>query len=394
MSRVTRFAGRDPGPAARMAGFLAHLRENGLRLGVAETETALAALAHVNAADPADSRGALRAVCTGCKEEAERFDALFDGFWMDAGGVRSKVVPTPRNTASEDGVRSSRDAPGEDSGAVGQTTAPDVGAGEAEGRGTGKLVAAAMRNLSRKDLRDLVRPEDVAEAEAVAHRIGAALRDRRSRRRIAARKGDRLHFHKTIRHSLATGGEPLKLFRKRRPDRAGRIAALCDVSGSMSVYARIFLAFLAGLMRGDPTADAYLFHTRLVRITEALRDRDAMRAIGRMSLMADGFGGGSKIGASLRRFADGYAKRFVDGRSVVMILSDGYDHSPPEEMSAALEKLRKRGCRIIWLNPLKSWRGYGPIAAGMAAATPHLDLFAAANTLADLAALEPELTRL
>ena len=88
----------------------------------------------------------------------------------------------------------------------------------------------------------------------------------------------------------------------------------------MSVYARVFLAFLAGLMRADTAADAYLFHTRLVRITEALRDKDAMRAIGRMSLMADGFGGGSKIGPSLMRFADTYAKRFVDGRSVVLIL--------------------------------------------------------------------------
>ncbi|MEL6641646.1 MAG: VWA domain-containing protein, partial [Pseudomonadota bacterium] len=152
--------------------------------------------------------------------------------------------------------------------------------------------------------------------------------------------------------------------------------------------------FLAGLMRGDPTADAYLFHTRLVRITETLRDKDAMRAIGRMSLMADGFGGGSKIGESLDRFAHTYAKRFVDGRSVVLILSDGYDTTAPELLGNALGHLRKRGCRIIWLNPLKGWTDYAPVAAGMSAALPHLDLFQAANTLADLDALAPELTRL
>ena len=234
----------------------------------------------------------------------------------------------------------------------------------------------------------------MAEAEDVARRIGAALRDKRSRRRIAARKGDRLHFRKTIRHSLATGGEPLRLFRKRRPDRTRKIVALCDVSGSMSVYAQVFLAFLAGLMRADPAADAYLFHTRLVRITEALRDKDTMRAIGRMSLMADGFGGGSKIGPSLMRFADTYAKRFVDGRSVVLILSDGYDTEAPEKIGAALEKLSKRGCKVIWLNPLKGWADYAPVARGMAAALPHLDAFKPANTLADLAALEHELAGL
>ncbi|MCC1494169.1 VWA domain-containing protein [Cognatishimia sp. F0-27] len=393
MSRVTKFAARDPGPAARVAGFIAHLRDNGLRLGVAEAELAMAALAEVDAIHPDESRRALRAVCTGCKEEAVRFDALFDSFWMDMGRVRKKVVPTTK-APSTDAVKSSRDATGADLGASGSATAPDTEGGEAESDGTGKLIATEQRNLSRRDLRDLVRPEDIAEAEDVARRIGAALRDKRSRRRKAARKGDRLHFRKTIRQSLSTGGEPVRLLLKNRPDRVRKIVALCDVSGSMSVYAQVFLAFLAGLMRADTSADAYLFHTRLVRITEALRDKDAMRAIGRMSLMADGFGGGSKIGPSLKRFSDTYAKRFVDGRSVVLILSDGYDTEAPEMIGDALAKLRKRGCKVIWLNPLKGWADYAPVAAGMAAALPHLDAFRAANTLRDLAALEPELTAL
>ncbi|MCV3273679.1 vWA domain-containing protein [Roseobacter sinensis] len=393
MSRVTRFAARDPGPAARVAGFMAHLRENGLRLGVAETETALAALAEVTAAQPEDCRRALRAVCTGCKEEAERFDTLFDSFWLDAGRVKQKIVPN-RTESRQDGVRSSRDGSGVAEDTTGSATAPDDTGGASDSDGTGKLIATERRTLSRRDLRDLVRPDEISATEDIARRLGAALRDRRSRRRIAARKGDRLHFRKTIRHSLATGGEPIRLLRKRRPDRARKIVALCDVSGSMSVYAQVFLAFLAGLMRADSAADAYLFHTRLVRITEALRDKDALRAIGRMSLMADGFGGGSRIGPSLARFADTYARRFVDGRSVVLILSDGYDTSPPETLAAALAKLRKRGCTIIWLNPLKGWRDYAPVAEGMAAALPHVDLFKAANTLDELAALERDLVTL
>ncbi|MEP2641563.1 VWA domain-containing protein [Roseobacter sp.] len=393
MTRVTRFAGRDPGPAARVSGFVAHLRENGLRLGVSEAALALEALCHVDAAQSEQSRQALKAVCTGCKEEVEQFDALFDSYWMDAGRVKQKIVPTqPSNT--DDNMHSSRDAQGQDAGGAGAATTPDGGDGETESDGEGRLIATQVGNLMRKDLRDLVRPEDIAEAEVVARRLGCALRDRRSRRRIAARRGDRLHFRKTIRASLATGGEPLRLMRKHRPDRPRKIVALCDVSGSMTVYSRVFLAFLAGLMRADTTSDAYLFHTRLVRITEALRDKDTMRAIGRMSLMADGFGGGSQIGPSLARFAKTYARRFVDGRSVVLILSDGYDTAPASEMGAALAALKKRGCKIIWLNPLKGWRGYAPVAEGMAAALPHLDLFCAANTLADLAALDREVTRI
>ncbi|MEP6065436.1 MAG: VWA domain-containing protein [Paracoccaceae bacterium] len=388
MTRVTRFAARDPGPAARMSGFVAHLRENGMRLGVAETEIALAALSHVDATNSNTARRALKAVCASCIEDAQRFDQLFDSFWRDAGRVRQKVMPNTQSPAN-DHVHSSRDAQGEASG-TGAATTPDGGDGEADSDGEGKLIATKTQNLMQPDLRDMIRPEDIAEAENVARRLGASLRDRRSRRHKNARRGRRLHFRKVIRHSLSTGGVPLRLYHKHRPDRPVQIAALCDVSGSMTVYARVFLAFLAGLLRSDTQADAYLFHTRLVRITDALRDRDAMRAIGRLSLMADGFGGGSKIGASLDLFARGYARRFVDGRSVVLILSDGYDTDPPERLAGALAQLKKRGCRIVWLNPLKGWRDYEPVAGAMAAGLPYLDGFYAANRLSDLNALEQE----
>ena len=389
MSRVTRFAARDPGPAARISGFIAHLRDNGMRLGVAETSLALSALCEVEAISPETSHQALKAVCTSCKEEAEKFGALFDSYWMDMGRVKQKIVQTAASNGS-DCVHSSRDANDEDGKGSGSASTPDGSDGQTESDGEGLLIATKVSNLMHKDLRDIVDTDDIAEAEKVARKLGAALRDRRSRRRVAALKGDRLHFRKIIRASLATGGEPLKLMKKHRPDRPRKIVALCDVSGSMTIYSKVFLAFLMGLMKGDPTADAYLFHTRLVRITEALRDKDTMRAVGRMSLMADGFGGGSQIGPSIARFAKSYAKRFVDGRSVVLILSDGYDTSPPAVMGSALAHLKKRGCKIIWLNPLKGWRDYAPVADGMTAALPYLDLFCAANTLADLSVLDRE----
>ena len=110
--------------------------------------------------------------------------------------------------------------------------------------------------------------------------------------------------------------------------------------------------------------------------------------------MAQGFGGGTKIGTNLQRFNDQYAAQSVNGNSVVVILSDGYDTEPPEKMSDALRRLKKRGCRIIWLNPLKGWKDYQPVTSSMVAAMPYLDLFAAANTLESLAALEPHLQRL
>nr|MCU0802637.1 VWA domain-containing protein [Paracoccaceae bacterium] len=244
------------------------------------------------------------------------------------------------------------------------------------------------------DLREFVSPEDMAQAQATAERLARAIRDRRSRRQRADQTGARLNMRRIIRASLGSGGEPLRLSWKKRPDRPVRLVAICDVSGSMAVYARVFLAFLKGLMVADQHTDAYLFHTRLVRITDALRDHDGLRAVNRLSLLAQGFGGGTRIAGNLAAFNQNYAKRLVSGRSVVMILSDGFDTDPPAQLATELAQLKKRGCRILWLNPLKGWRDYQPVAAGMAAALPYLDLFAAANTLDALAALEPEFARL
>ena len=314
---------------------------------------------------------------------------------MAEGRVRQKIMPNGQ-IASRPNNKNSRTDETQNSQAKGSIHAPEDGddGSESYAEGTGKLVASKANNLMKKDLRELVSAEDIRAAELVAIRLGAALRDRRSRRRKAAKKGAAIDLRRTMRQSLASGGEPLRLAKRTRPERPLKIVALCDVSGSMMHYARPFLAFLAGLMRADSASDAYLFHTRLVRITNALRDDDPLRALNRITLLADGFGGGSKIGTNLHQFANSYARNFVDGRSVVIILSDGYDSEGPDAIGGALAKLKRRGCKIVWLNPLKGWTGYAPVAKGMAAALPHLDAFAAATTLNDLAELGKTLARL
>lgn len=389
--RVTRFPVRAAGPADRLAGFMAHLRMNGFKIGVQETGAALAALRSVNAWDETEARIALKAVCTGCAEDFGRFDALFAAYWQNLGQERGGTAQAKET----DERRWSSEFQDHSGAGSGRAERPDSdGDGAAEQDGEGRLTGSRMRNLMRVDLREVVAPADIAEAQGVAERLARAIRDRRSRRQRADKQGTRLDLRRVIRASLSNGGEPIRLFHKARPERPAKLVAILDVSGSMVVYARVFLAFVKGLMTADGQTDAYLFHTRLVRITDALRDKDALRAVNRLSLLAQGFGGGTKIGGNLAAFNKAYAKRLVGGRSVVIILSDGFDTDPPQVLGEALAALKKRGCRIVWLNPLKGWQGYQPVAAGMAAALPYLDMFAAANTLDSLLALEPELARL
>ena len=268
------------------------------------------------------------------------------------------------------------------------------GPDDEEPRGTGRIVASRRTTLARTDLRHLADPAELAEAERLAARLARAMRHRISRRYRNARRAPRLDLRRTVRRNLGRGGEPVDLVRRRRRDRPVRVVVLLDVSGSMEPYSRFFLQFVKGLVGAWAESDAYVFHTRLVRVTGALRDHDPVRAMARLALLAQGFGGGTRIAESLAAFNDRYAKAALDSRSVVMILSDGYDTGDASAMGREMRRLRRRARRIVWLNPLLGWRGYEPVARAMGAALPHVDRFAPAHTLEALAAIEGDLARL
>jgi uncharacterized protein with von Willebrand factor type A (vWA) domain len=141
-------------------------------------------------------------------------------------------------------------------------------------------------------------------------------------------------------------------------------------------------------------ADAFLFHTRLVRISDALQERDPQRAVDRMALLSEGVGGGTRIGDCIAQFNRQHARRALAGRCIVMIVSDGYDTGARGVLGAAMAALHRRCRRIVWLNPMLGWDGYAPVARGMAEALPHIDLFAPAHTLESLVQVERQMAKL
>jgi uncharacterized protein with von Willebrand factor type A (vWA) domain len=254
--------------------------------------------------------------------------------------------------------------------------------------------ASTTETLARADFRHIADPEALAAAHQSAARLAEVLRTRLTRRSRIAKAGQRLDLRRTIHASIARGGTPLDLVWHRRRARPLRLVVLLDASGSMSLYTAVFTRFIHGVIHGFREADAFLFHTRLVQISHAMREQHPQRAIDRLSLLAEGVGGGTRIGACLAQFNRWHARRVLTSRSVLMIVSDGYDTGEPGALGTAMAALHRRCRRIVWLNPMLGWPGYEPVARGMAEALPHVDLFAPAHNLESLARLEPYLAKL
>jgi uncharacterized protein with von Willebrand factor type A (vWA) domain len=386
----------DDAVSRQLAGFARALRDNGFKVGLAETRDALRILGSHAARRPSSLKPALRCLFCATHSDWERFDAIFDAYW-GGHGMRSTQTVSGTPTESRSSLRKLAEANARQQ----KTGSPDHVERRPEGEGehpadrSGRREGAARAEvLAKADMRHVVDPDDVAQAHALAARLARAMRARLTRRDRARRRGRRLDLRRTIHRSISHGGTPVELVWRRRKIKPLRLVMLLDASGSMSLYTAFFVRFLHGVVDAFREAEAFVFHTRLAHVSDSLRDRDVTRAVDRLSLMAQGIGGGTRIGDSLAAFNQWHAKRVINSRTAVMIVSDGYDTGAPERLGQEMRRLRQRCRRIIWLNPLIGWQGYAPQARGMQAALPYVDLFAPAHNIESLAALEPYLARI
>jgi uncharacterized protein with von Willebrand factor type A (vWA) domain len=359
----------------RLAGFPTFLRANGFAVGGGDAVQLLHAAERVGVLDPHVLRWSLQALLCGRGDEWRRFDELFDAWFLPANRWQK-----PERREADRGL--SGEQPGNandgDEQADAETARP-------------RRAASRESVLSSADFRALTEREHALDIEALMRRFARQLRPIRLRRHVHARAGKQLDLPSTIRRSVASGGTPLHLAWRDRRCVKPRLVLLIDVSRSMALYSFFYLRLARALSAEWADIHSFIFHTGITAVSQALHDPDSWRAQERLHLIAQGFGGGTRIGESLAQFNREHAPRLVHSCTAVIVLSDGYDTGDPQLLSNALAQLKRRARRIVWLNPLCNQPGYAPVSPGMQAALPHLDLLAPGADLASIRALLPNL---
>jgi uncharacterized protein with von Willebrand factor type A (vWA) domain len=383
--------------SGKLAAFLKTLRDSGFAVGLAEGQDAAGLMAAGYAKKPGLLRSAFKHLFSARKSDWEKFDGIFDAFWLGKrvksrsvtmGSAKAANNPSLKNLANN---RPDQRTGGDSA----MDQVPSADGADVDRSGEGRMEGASRAdNLAEVDFRKMADPEQIEEAHAVAAQLAKSMRTRLTRRDLARRRGYRLDLRRTIHGNISHGGVPISLVKRQRKEKPLRLVMLLDASGSMSMYTGVFLRFIHGVLDEFREAEAFLFHTRLAHVSDAMKEKDAARALDRLSIMAQGAGGGTRIGESLQTFNRWHAARVIHSRTVVMIVSDGYETGDAALLGREMAALGRRCRRIVWLNPMMAWQGYTPEARGIQAALPHVDLYAPANTLKSLTALEPYLARL
>jgi uncharacterized protein with von Willebrand factor type A (vWA) domain len=228
---------------------------------------------------------------------------------------------------------------------------------------------------------DALEPDELAQLYRLMSRLELATPRRCTRRYVRGRRGRSIDLRRTLRASLRTGGDPIHLARRRRRVAPRRLVLLCDISGSMEPYARAYLQFLTSAAGSGPDAEAFVFATRLTRLTRALASRHPERAIARAAEAAPDWSSGTRIGDALKTFNDRHGRRGMARGAVIVIISDGWERGDPLLVGREMKRLARLAHRIVWVNPRVSASAFSAQAGGMAAALPHCDALVSGHSL-------------
>lgn len=380
--------------AANVLSFARLLRATGMRIGPGRVIEALRALDAVDVTRREDFYWALHAVFVHRGEDRELFREAFARFWRDPFGpeeAMAALLPRAdvlRKAAGAGASRRVAEAFGRRGGSRRRPRPREQQQPEVEM----SLTYSPREVLRTRDFREMS-AEEIEAAKRAVETMRLPLPALPTRRFRPTTAGARVDARRMLRASLRAGASHIPLQWRRRRTRRPALVVLCDVSGSMERYSRMFLHFLHALTNRDDRVHVFLFGTRLTNVTRHLRHRDVDEALRRVGEAVEDWSGGTRIGACLEAFNLRWSRRVLGQGAVVLLISDGLDRDEAVGLEREVERLRRSCRRLIWLNPLLRYEAFEPRARGIRAILPHVDDFRPVHNLESLEGLARALGR-
>ena len=385
-------AGQSGLLAANMMRFARVLRAAGLPVGPGRMLEAVRAATAVGVANRDDFYWALHAVFVNRQDQRELFDEAFRLFWRNPHlqeRLAGPGMPAPAGEEPQPDDAVSR--------RVAEAMAEATGAGlegesEPETEFDASLTWSRREMLGNKDFEKMSAAE-LREARAAIAAMRLPVMDVPTRRWRADAAGARADLRASLRAAMRGGGDVIPLRKRRRQRRHPPLVVLCDISGSMEVYSRMFLHFMHAVTNDRDRVHSFLFGTRLTNVTRHLRHRDPDIALDRISASVRDWAGGTRIGECLHEFNRDWSRRVLGQGAVVLLITDGLDRDAGAGLDVEMQRLHKSCRRLIWLNPLLRYDAFEPRSLGVRAIIPHVDEFRPVHNLDSLTRLAEVLGR-
>jgi len=376
---------RGQGTLPNLLAFGRALKQLGVKVSLSQVIDASRSVEFVDIADRTDFRALLRSNLVLQKEDFPAFDMLFDCFWREQSYERVPMETLEiQGTPTESGAQEGGDEEGLEEASAETAARENVPLENLDEFSSPTYSPQEL--LNRKDFSEMGVEESRAIARAILL-IATKIATQISRRKKLGRKGNVVDPRWTMRKNMKYGGEIIDLVNRKRRIKKTRVVLLCDVSGSMDCYSRFLIQFMYGLQNELWGVETFVFSTSLSRITHLIRTKDIANALEKISGSILGWSGGTNIGRSLHTFNRNFAPSLVTHRTVVVVISDGWDRGDVSLLEQEMQDLKRRCKKIIWLNPLLASENYEPLCKGMQAALPYLDLFLSVHNVNSLITL-------
>lgn len=373
--------------SANIVQFCRYLRNRDYRIGPEEEADALRSLAFIPIGNQETFRLALKSLLARSRMQQEQFDAHFDRYWKELErAVDSKTEDKPAGWSNKGAQKKSKQE------SFQALKSWLYGEGK-EHQEEGAIASySAKEVLTKKDFSAMT-DEEMRLVMRKLQQIARSLVRKKSRLRKASKIANQLDLKRTMRYNLRRGSSIQNFLFSKPKDKKLQLVLLCDVSKSMDLYSRFLIHFIYAFQNAYDRIETFVFSTALHRVSDILREYEFKRAFEIISERIPHWSSGTKIGYCLSDFADTYSHSLLDQRTIVIILSDGWDTGEPALLESAMQQLHKAAGRLIWLNPLAGSPGYQAEVTGMKTAIPYIDVFASAHNVESLKKVAHELKK-